>query len=659
MDRNQLEQEAMRQLNLGSLEGALRAYSGILKLDPRDRRIRQKLGELLLKMGRPVEAEKHFREVVDGLVKEGAHRAAVALLKQLVALRPDDAGLQMDLAECYVASGYANDARPHFDTAMRLWIGAGRALDAAKAARRVADQSPGEPPLRLKVAELLEAGGDPAGAAAAYQEVAEEYRRRGRPDEVGRVAEMALRLKPDDVGLLLDAAAARVEAADHKRALGYLQVAFGLGPREPRTLDLLARAFEGVGQSDKALKVLSELSRVAADRGDPTAEADALRRAARLAPADTELHARLVAAEEKVERKERRLHTLTLAEATTEAELRAQVRAEVYARYGFVDRAEAVLREALANTPESRCLLAALAEIDITAGRTADALQAMERLLANAGAEESAVRDRMAVVRGTSHPEEAAPTASAVAEEPRAASRPPDPAPSVSTTVAPESAEARGDRCAAAGDLPGALMAWREALGENPLDEGVLAKIAALRSAARPAAAPVAPAPPVYTPPPATPPPVSPAPGDLDAFADFGPLEDGTFAEVLPEALDEVAPEADVDEARSLVAVGMWADALSLLEGAVALEAAVLRAQAVRGLGDVAGALDLLRESVNDALESDPAYPDALFELSALYTSTGKPRAALRLLEELRDLDGSYRVVEVEARLRGLQRLAR
>ncbi|MFN7143260.1 MAG: tetratricopeptide repeat protein [Myxococcota bacterium] len=167
MDRNQLEQEAIRQLNLGSHEGALRAYAQIIRLDPRDRRIRQKIGELYLKLGKPLEAEKQFREVAEGLVKEGSHRAAVGVFKQLVALKPDDAGLQLELAECYVASGYANDARAHFDTAMRLWIGSGRALDAAKAARRLAELSPGEPALRLKAAELYEAGGDVLSAAAA------------------------------------------------------------------------------------------------------------------------------------------------------------------------------------------------------------------------------------------------------------------------------------------------------------------------------------------------------------------------------------------------------------------------------------------------------------------------------------------------------------
>ena len=142
---------------------------------------------------------------------------------------------------------------------------------------------------------------------------------------------------------------------------------------------------------------------------------------------------------------------------------------------------------------------------------------------------------------------------------------------------------------------------------------------------------------------------------DDDAFADFGPT-DGTFAEVAPEALDD-GIGVDLEEARSLVAVGMWSDALALLEGAAILEGEVLRAQAIRGRGDVVGALDGLRGAVNDASESDPAYADALFELSALYNANGKHRAAVRLLEELRDLDPTYRSTDVEARLRGLQKL--
>lgn len=577
MDRNELEQEAMRQLNLGSLEGALRAYQRILRMEPRDRRIRQKLGDLMLKMGRPADAERYFREVVDGLVKEGAHRAAVAVLKQLVTLRPDDATLQMDLAECYVASGYANDARPHFETAMRFWINAGRTLDAARAARRIADQSPGEPPLRLKLAELLEAGGDPDGAARSYQQVADEYRRRGRPDEVGRIAEMALRLKPDDMGLLLDAAAARVEANDYKRALVHLGLAYGQAPKNRRTLELLSRAYEAVGQPEKALKVLVDLAGVAAEAADPVAEADALRRAARLAPGDVELHQRFEAAQEKVSRSERRLTHLTLAEPATEDQLRAQVRAEVYLRYGFLDRAESALGDALTREPDALGLLAAMAELEAMRERPARALLLMERLLLRAGPEVDAVEDRIAVVRAR----------------------------------------------------------W----GLPPPVVVVPAVVAA----------------------------VTPVVVDDDAFSDFVPLEDGVYAEVIPEDSEDFGDFGDfedfgneappLDHARALLADSSWADTIASLVGVDTLEAAVLRARAVSGQGDSAGAIEVLRETVSYAQESDPAYPEALFELSALYVATGKVVPAMRLLEQLKDFDPGYRKPEVDERMRELQKL--
>lgn len=140
---------------------------------------------------------------------------------------------------------------------------------------------------------------------------------------------------------------------------------------------------------------------------------------------------------------------------------------------------------------------------------------------------------------------------------------------------------------------------------------------------------------------------------------DDGTPDDGTFAEVHPDMLDELEEVGDLDEARSLVAVGMFADAVALVEHAPGLEARVVYAQAIRGLGDSIRALEVLREATNEAGEDEPGYLDALFELAALYTVTGKHRSALRLLEEVKDLDGGYRTTEVDARMRGLQKLTK
>lgn len=656
MDRNRLEQDALAALNKGSLEGALASYQQILRIDPRDRRIRQKCGELCMRLGRPAEAEKHLREVADGFLREGQARPALAVMRQILAIVGDDAQLHMDMGEASHTAGSPTDARTHWDTAMRLWIGAARPADALRAAKRLAEQG-NEPALKLKVAELLEASGDAEGAAAAYVDIANEYRRRGRADEVGRVAEMALRLRPEDPELLRGAAGARLEAGDARGALVHLQLAFQKAPTDAVTLDLLARAFEAVGQPDKARRVLGELARIRGEARDPAREVDALRRAVALG-SDPALEARLQDAEARLARSERRLTDLAFAAPRDEQELRAVVRAGVFARYGFHDRAMTTLETALGANITSLALRASLAEAHAAAGRADDAIASALALHPDAGADAPAVADRIVVLGGTAPVAVASPAPRAVPTTPvaplPAAPVPAVPVPAAAATPAPvvESAEARGDRLAEEGDLPGAIVAYRAALAEDPLNDDVLRKIASLRGRG----GALSPAPAVT--------PTVPAPPSLGTFAEIDPDE---LDELDASALDEVseiddglldAPSAGgLEEARELLAVGMYADALSAAEGVAGLEADVVRAECRRGLGDNARALDGLKDAVAEAADTDPAYPAALFELATLLTLTQKHRVAVRTLEELRDLAPEFRAPEVEARLRGLQRL--
>lgn len=110
-------------------------------------------------------------------------------------------------------------------------------------------------------------------------------------------------------------------------------------------------------------------------------------------------------------------------------------------------------------------------------------------------------------------------------------------------------------------------------------------------------------------------------------------------------------------EARSLVAVGLHDQGLGMVQGLSSLAAKVVQAQALRGLNRLVEAVDVLREATNEASENDPAYPEALFELSGLYTVTGKHKSAVRLLEELADIFPDFRSTDVSARIKGLQRL--
>ncbi len=651
MDRNKLEQEALGHINRGNVDGALKAYTAILKLDPKDRRVRQRVGELHLKMGRTAEAEKMLREVAEMLVREGQGRAAVAIYKQILTFKTEDPALHYDMGDCYATSGYPNDARQHFDTASRLYSTASKHIDAARALQRVVDLQPGEVALKLKVAELLEAGLDIKSALVILREVIEDYRRRGRPDEVGRIAEVALRLAPEDAGLQVDCGAARLEAGDLPKALSLLQGANLLRPDHPRTLSLLARAHDESQAPAAAVAILRHLARVNAGLGDVTGELDALRKAAKLAPEDAELRARLSGVERHANRLERRLTQLELAQAQTEDELRVQVTAEVYARYGLFERALMLLR----SSPSSLPLLAVHAEILVQSGDVEGAIRMTDAIAPKAGRERAAVFERIAVLKGLPEEDESDEATPIGAPLPLAVDlveeSAPGPTTGAATEAAPESALARGYRLAAAGDVVGAITAYRDALTVDPGRAQIVARIAALRNAARPSLPPAAQ---VESP-------------KAEIFEDDPDEIDDAMMEVDPDDLSDpfapappapVAPGAgSLDEAHSLVAIGMNDEALALVAGDHRLEARVLAARALRAKGDLARALDALREAANEASESDPGYSEALYELSGLYTATGKHRSAVRLLEELADFDPTFRPKDVQARIAGLSRL--
>ena len=82
-DRNTLEQEAIGHLGKGNTEEALKCYQAVLRIEPRDIRIRQKIADLYLQLGKKPEAMRQMREVAIGHIGEDQHRQALVVLKHL------------------------------------------------------------------------------------------------------------------------------------------------------------------------------------------------------------------------------------------------------------------------------------------------------------------------------------------------------------------------------------------------------------------------------------------------------------------------------------------------------------------------------------------------------------------------------------------------
>src|SRR3981081_4432711 len=76
---------------------------------------------------------------------------------------------------------------------------------------------------------------------------------------------------------------------DSKRALAKLQICFKANPRDLGTLQMLARAFQDLGQVSKTVSVLKELARVPVDARRPAEARQTYLQASELAPDDPEI----------------------------------------------------------------------------------------------------------------------------------------------------------------------------------------------------------------------------------------------------------------------------------------------------------------------------------------------------------------------------------
>lgn len=656
MNRDKTEQEAMNLLRRGQTDKALEKYLVILRHDPRDRRIRQKVAELYLQLGRKAEAVRHLSDVARSLRTAGQVRAAVSVFKQLVNLRPDEHELRAELAECLVEVRRLPEARRTWEEAFQL-VERREPRTAIKYAQQVARLSPGEVPPKVRVAELVEKSGAQDEAFDAWVALGRDARRFGRPDDQARFLERALALKPDDMQSLLDASEARITQGDHHAALTHLQRAYGQDSRNVRLLTLLGRALQGLGQLEKARKVWIQAARRQTELGDVDARVDALRHALECGGDDPQLRAELETADTEAQRSRIRLHELGWAQPRDEDQVRVLVRASTLDSYGFPERALEVLEGASDTVKQSLSWRVRYAELLIALDRKDQGVSVLRQVSPDNDSVAADLRLRLEVLGvGRSSQPATAPAPADVDEElvdddatdadAAQAQAQADEAsePAVDTAAL----EAEADRLADEGNTEAAIGLYRKVLTVDPTNMDVLRRIGELmtsgassrRPAQREAAIAVESEPVALS-----------VPEPTFDGVNFGEA----FSEVDPDALDSL--DSLIYDARALVACGLYEDAQDKLRGQDDLEAQVVHALASRGLGRLEGAQTRLERAVQGGAEHHPAYIEALWELAGVYLLRHKLGNAERILDEAEQLDPTFRSAEMAVRRRGIDLL--
>ncbi len=286
VDKNKIIAEATKLVQKGALDKAIAAYQRILADDPKDVRVLLKVGELHQKRRDDKAAAQAFDRVAETYSEQGFFLKAVAVYKQIVKLNPEDVRVNERLAALYQQLGLMSDAMGQYQFMAAAYEKAGDGAKLADVLKRMVELDPENIASSIKLGELYARASQTEPALECFRRGADYLKKHNRVEEWLKVSERISALTPDDLALTRELANIYLAKGDTKRALAKLQLCFKADPKHVDTLQLLAQAFRDLGQTSKTLSVYKELANVHQERGRPEDARAIWRKVQELAPDD-------------------------------------------------------------------------------------------------------------------------------------------------------------------------------------------------------------------------------------------------------------------------------------------------------------------------------------------------------------------------------------
>ena len=253
---------ARKFVDKGQIDKAVKEYLRVVKEDPKDVRVWLKIGDLYAKQGSKQDASETYLKVARFYEEQGFAEKAVAVYKQVLKLDPRLVDVNLKLADLYRSAGKQAEAMQYFEAVAGHFHREGNTKEALATVRKVVELDPENIATRIKLAELYSKENMVAEAVAEFVVACDQLRRQNRPEDFLKVAERLLWHNPDNHALNRELAALYLQRKDPRRALQKLQASFKADARDVETLGLLAQAFFALDQKAKTVSVLKELAKI-------------------------------------------------------------------------------------------------------------------------------------------------------------------------------------------------------------------------------------------------------------------------------------------------------------------------------------------------------------------------------------------------------------
>ena len=279
---------AQKAIGRGHWDKAVTHLEKVLAEEPNDLRTLLKLGDVYAKKGDRDQAIDVYRQVAEHHASEGFFLKAVAVYKQVFRLDAHHCEAALRLAELHEQLGLAQDAMSHYQLALPLLEERGEVGRSIEVLRRMVELEPENVSVHIKLAEACSRSDQKSLAVEHFLNAANILKSQARIEDYIKVSERLIYHDQSRLDVVKNLAKLYLSRGDTKRGLTKLQICFRNNPREVETLNLLAKAFADLGQTQKTIYVYRELARVHRDHGKDAEAKEVYRLILQHAPDDEE-----------------------------------------------------------------------------------------------------------------------------------------------------------------------------------------------------------------------------------------------------------------------------------------------------------------------------------------------------------------------------------
>lgn len=249
--KDKLIEEAQRLTLRGQLDKAIKAYEQVLSLDSSAINQRQKLAELLVKVGRTDDARAAFELIGKHYASNGFYLKAIAVYKQLQKLFPRDVAITLTLAELNEKHGLAGNALAEYKQVYDYYEKEAKMEDALKILDKMQNVDPQNINIKLKLAESYFQIGKTDESYAAFGRLALLLQERGDSGAFLKLNTRVQQLFPGRTEFVIEVLTDQVESGNAASAVPGIQSLLRINPNNKRVWDLILIAYKKLGQQQR------------------------------------------------------------------------------------------------------------------------------------------------------------------------------------------------------------------------------------------------------------------------------------------------------------------------------------------------------------------------------------------------------------------------